>query len=206
MSLHLILGPMFSGKTSKLLEIYEKCVLSNISVLVINHSNDTRYSDDMLSTHNKKMIPCVFANELNDIFNNSGSEGDDINTGYYIISDLITKYDVILINEGQFFCDLYHWVKLIVESFGKKVYVCGLDGDSNRNKFGQMLDLIPICDKVTKLRSLCVICKNGTKAPFTLRTTSINREQVLIGSEDVYKPVCRKCYCYNTLSFNEEIV
>jgi len=41
-SLHLILGPMFYGKTSKILEIYEKCVLSNISVMVINHSSDIR--------------------------------------------------------------------------------------------------------------------------------------------------------------------
>ena len=205
MSLHLILGPMFSGKTSKLLEIYEKCVLSNISVLVINHSNDTRYSDDMLSTHNKKMIPCVFANKLNDIFNDSKSEFDERNSSY-TASNIVSRYDVILINEGQFFNDLYDWVKIIVEAFGRKVYVCGLDGDSNRNKFGQMLDLIPICDKVTKLRSLCVICKNGTKAPFTLRTTPSNNQQVLIGSEDVYKPVCRLCYSYNTVCFNEQIV
>jgi thymidine kinase len=59
-----------------------------------------------------------------------------------------------------------------------------------------MLDLIPISDKVTKLRSLCAICKNGTKAPFTLRTTSGN-EQILIGSDDCYKPVCRNCYLNN---------
>ena len=56
-----------------------------------------------------------------------------------------------------------------------------------------MLDLIPICDKVIKLRSLCSICKNGTKAPFTLRTTT-ESSQILIGSEESYKPVCRNCY------------
>ena len=204
MSLHLILGPMFSGKTSKILEIYEKCVLSNISVLVINHSNDKRYSDNMLSTHNKKMIPCVFANTLNELFNIPENDFQERNTLY--IDELITKYDVILINEGQFFSDLYNWVKFMVESFDKKIYVCGLDGDSNRNKFGQMLDLIPICDKVTKLRSLCVICRNGNKAPFTLRTSPANNEQVLIGSGDVYKPVCRICYDLNYLNFNEHIV
>lgn len=83
----------------------------------------------------------------------------------------------------------------MVEICNKKIYVCGLDGDSNRKRFGQMLDLIPISDKVTKLRSLCAICKNGTKAPFTLRITSGN-EQILIGSDDCYKPVCRNCYFY----------
>lgn len=179
MSLHVILGPMFSGKTSKLLEIYEQCVLSNISILVINHSSDLRYSDTMLSTHNKKMIPCKLVQHLEDI------------------PALDVAEDVILINEGQFFDDLYDWVKKLVEHHNKKIYVCGLDGDSNRNRFGQMLDLIPISDKVTKLRSLCSICKNGTKAPFTLRTTTNNNEQILIGSDDCYKPVCRNCYLSN---------
>jgi thymidine kinase len=179
MSLHVILGPMFSGKTSKLLEIYEQCILSNISVLVINHSSDTRYSDSMLSTHNKKMIPCRLVEHLQDIVNASEN--------------------VILINEGQFFDDLYDWVKMMVEQYNKTVYVCGLDGDSNRKRFGQMLDLIPICDKVTKLRSLCAICKNGNKAPFTLRTTTTSEEQILIGSDDCYKPVCRNCYFKNSM-------
>ena len=77
--------------------------------------------------------------------------------------------------------------------------MCGLDGDSNRKRFGQMLDLIPICDKVTKLRSLCAICKNGNKAPFTLRTTTTSEEQILIGSDDCYKPVCRNCYFKNSM-------
>lgn len=183
MSLHVILGPMFSGKTSKLLEIYEQCILSNISVLVINHSSDLRYSDNMLSTHNKKMIPCRFVNQLHEITNSEAQP--------------LTE-DVILINEGQFFDDLYEWVNVMVEQANKKIYVCGLDGDSNRKKFGQMLDLIPISDKVTKLRSLCAICKNGNKAPFTLRTT-MSDEQILIGSDECYKPVCRGCYLKNNM-------
>jgi thymidine kinase len=46
----------------------------------------------------------------------------------------------------------------------KKVYVCGLDGDFERKKFGSILDLIPLCDKVRKLTSLCSICRDGTPA------------------------------------------
>jgi len=132
------------------------------------------------------MIPCVLTSHL------------------YKLSDIESEYSkqlynshVILINEGQFFDDLYDWVVEMVEYHNKKIYVCGLDGDSNRKKFGQMLDLVPMSDKVTKLKSLCVICKNGTKAPFTLRTTSSD-EQILIGSEETYKPVCRNCYIYNS--------
>ena len=179
--LELILGPMFSGKTSKILDLYKQCEYSNSPVVVINHTSDKRYSETMLSTHDLKMIPCIQANNLFDLTVTDGST-----------SEQITKSKVILINEGQFFNDLYDWVLHMVECEKKEVYVCGLDGDFNRKKFGGILDLIPVCDKVVKLKSICSICRNGTKAIFSLRVTN-DTEQVLIGS-DCYKPVCRNCY------------
>ena len=51
--LELIIGPMFSGKTSRLVEIYNQCKFCNIKVSVINHSIDNRYDDNLLSTHDK---------------------------------------------------------------------------------------------------------------------------------------------------------
>ena len=62
----------------------------------------------------------------------------------------------------------------------------------NDKKFGSLLDLIPICDKVYKLRSLCAVCKNGTRAIFSKRLIDDDSQKV-IGS-DIYVPVCRKCY------------
>ena len=178
--LELILGPMFSGKTSKILDLYKQCEFSNIPVVVINHTSDKRYSETMLSTHDLKMIPCIQASSLCDAME------------ILEIKNKINDATVILINEGQFFNDLYEWTKMMVETNLKEIYICGLDGDFNRNKFVQILDLIPLCDKVTKLKSLCSMCKNGTKALFSLRVTE-EKEQVLIGS-DCYKPVCRACY------------
>jgi thymidine kinase len=173
--LEIILGPMYSGKSSRIVEIYKKCKFCNIPVTVINHIIDNRYDDTLLSTHDKIMIPCIQTNSLNDVWR----EHD------------IRESQVILINEGQFFEDLYAVVSDMVKS-GKQVYVCGLDGDFERNKFGQMLDLIPLCDTVTKLTSLCSVCKNGTKAIFSMRVTH-EKEQTLVGSDN-YKPVCRYCY------------
>ena len=77
-------------------------------------------------------------------------------------------------------------------SKNKKIYICGLDGDFNRNKFGTLLDLIPLCDKVNKLTAMCSLCKNGTPGIFSLRL-STETDQTIIGSEN-YIPVCRKCY------------
>ena len=165
---------MFSGKTSKLLEIYKQCKFCNIPVLVINFAEDQRYHNEMLSTHDQVMIPCTQTMELTSI-------------NY-------EDYDVILINEAQFFQDLDQVVKNMLKS-NKKVYLSGLDGDFKREKFGSLLDLIPLCDKVTKLTSLCGICKDGTPGIFSLRLTKED-QQKLIGSNN-YIPVCRKCYDSN---------
>ena len=56
--------------------------------------------------------------------------------------------------------------------------VVGLDGDSNREMFGDIVKLIPVCDSVRKLYGLCVRCKDGTKACFTKRLVD-NNEQFL---------------------------
>lgn len=178
--LEIILGPMFSGKTSKILELYKQCVFSNIPVVAINHSSDTRYSETMISTHDRQMIPCVQTDKLYNL-----AIDEEINRK-------LADCKVILINEGQFFEDLYEWVVEMVGQNKKEIYVCGLDGDFNRNKFGSILNLIPYCDKVHKLKSLCSMCKDGTKAIFSHRMSQ-ETQQVLIGS-DCYKPVCRKCY------------
>lgn len=178
--LEIILGSMFSGKTSRLVEIYKQCKFCNIPVLVVNHSCDNRYDDELLSTHDKVKIPCIKTNSLYEFWYK-----------YYLDNDNIKKAEVILINEGQFFSDLYEVVDDMLQK-GKKVYVCGLDGDFKRHKFGQMLDLIPLCDKVTKLTSLCSICKNGTPGIFSKRITT-EKEQTIVGSDN-YIPVCRICY------------
>jgi thymidine kinase len=74
----------------------------------------------------------------------------------------------------------------------KRVYISGLDGDFERKKIGQILDLIPLCDKVTKLTSICNKCKNGTPGIFSKRLTG-EKEQTVIGADN-YIPVCRECY------------
>ncbi len=169
---------MYSGKTSRLVEIYKQCNLCNIPVVVINHSIDTRYdSGDLLSTHDKIKIPCIKTTNLFDIIHN-----EDV---YFS--------KVILINEGQFFPDLYNFVEDMISSVNnKKVYICGLDGDFKKQKFGEILDLIPLCDKVTKLTSICSLCKNGNPGIFSKRISD-EKEQTLVGTDN-YIPVCRICY------------
>jgi len=200
--LELIIGPMYSGKTSKILEIYKQCEFCHIPVSVINHSLDKRYHTSLLSSHDKIMIPCFQASMLKELWNkkynsddntdnNTDNNSDNTNEEY----NALHQSNVILINEGQFFDDLFEIV-IDMLKHNKQIYICGLDGDFERKRFGQILELIPFCDKVTKLTSLCSICKNGTPAIFSLRITN-EKEQTVIGCEN-YIPVCRNCYDNNT--------
>lgn len=191
--LEIILGPMYSGKTSRLVEIYKQCKFCNIKVIVINHSIDNRYDDELMSTHDQIKIPCIKTEKLLDLWTENS---DDLETNVSFIPKieeklLVITSDVILINEGQFFGDLEEFVKKML-NHGKQIHVCGLDGDFQRKKFGQILDLIPLCDKVTKLTSLCSLCKNGTPGIFSKRITC-EKEQTVVGSDN-YIPVCRNCY------------
>ena len=76
---------------------------------------------------------------------------------------------------------------------GINVFIVGLDGDFNRNKFGEILDLIPYADTCTKIHSLCKICKDGTPGIFSKRINNC-KDQTQIGANDTYIPVCRQHY------------
>jgi len=191
--LELIIGPMYSSKTTTLVEVYNKCKFCNISVSVINHTIDDRYDEELLSTHDQIKIPCIKTDKLMNLWLDQSINILEHNICIPRIQEIfqINRSEVILINEGQFFPDLKEFVDKLLKT-EKKVYICGLDGDFERKKFGQILDLIPICDKVTKLTSLCSLCKDGSAGIFSMRLTK-ETEQTVVGSNN-YIPVCRKCY------------
>lgn len=173
--LEIIIGPMFSGKTSKLVSFYKHNKIAEIPTCVINYYEDTRYCESGMSTHDNITIPCVMASTITSIIENKS---------------LIEKTEAFIINEGQFFPDLFEGVKILLNKYKKRIYVCGLDGDFKMQKFGTILDLIPLCDKVEKLVAICTICKS--RAPFTKRLSN-ESEQKVIGSKN-YIPVCRSCH------------
>ena len=187
--LEIIKGPMFSGKTTRLMDIHKKYSFCDIKTMVINYAKDNRYSDEMLSSHDKVMIPCVKALQLKNIVDFTDKFTDTASHRY---GDFIES-KVILINEGQFFEDIVEWVTVAVEQYHKKVYICGLNSDFKRNKFGKWLDLEAISDNVVMLHSFCGHCKKRP-AIFSHRLTNENNLE-LIGS-DCYIPVCRACYNY----------
>ena len=173
----IILGCMFSGKSTEMIRRYNQYKAINKNILLINHLCDTRYGKNIVSSHNKVKIDCTSCKELLPL----------------IDTELFTASEIIMIEEAQFFPDLYKFCITSADKHHKHVILSGLDGDFKREPFGDILKLIPHSEEVVKLHAMCKQCNDGTFASFTKRITN-NKEQCLVGGLDHYIPVCRKHY------------
>jgi thymidine kinase len=191
-TLNIRVGPMYSGKSTWLNGELAELADKGLSSVKIRHSSDVRgdvhKSDAAGSTHNSgynslsSKVRVIIATKLRDI--------------------PLPREKVIGIDESQFFPDLLEVVTEWVEEKGKHVRVAGLDGDSDKRKFGQTLDLIPMCDEIIKLSASCRMCLDELKAadfhgnilaisgPFT-KCLVPKQGQTLVGGSDLYVPACR---------------
>lgn len=172
--LTVIIGCMFAQKTTELLRHIRRYRSIGFKVLVINYKHDTRYGESVIASHDLDTVPARAVENLSEI-----------------TEDTIKEYDVIVIDEGQFYSDLVDNVtKWVDEHQNLKVVVSGLDGDARRQPFGQILQLIPHAERVERLSSYCAVCRDGTAAHFSKRIVASDTT-VDIGAADKYIPVCR---------------
>lgn len=181
-SLDLIIAPMYAGKTTEIIRRLTIFHEMDMKVVYINSIKDSRTKDDnSFSTHNPTIKSIPFDSLKSETLNT-------IN---------VSKYEVIGLDEASFFRDLKEIVLKWVEKEKKIVIVAGLNGDYQRKPFGQLLDLVPFCDNITKLTPFCLSCKKEKNeirnALFTKRIVS-SAEKILIGDKEFYIPVCRQCF------------
>ena len=173
--LEIIIGCMFSGKSSEMIRRLKCQRAIGKKVLVINSTKDIRSVDDVIRTHDGTTFDCI----------------KSVNLFGAMYSGKFEAADVVAIDECQFFKGIGAFVEHALK-LGKHVILAGLDGDYQQNIFGELLWLIPLADNVTKLTALCMTCADGqTPGPFTKRICD-SMEQELVGAEESYKAVCRK--------------
>lgn len=191
--LDVIIGPMYSGKTDYLLRELNIFSIMGARVLYVNHSLDTR--GEVFSSHN----PLISSDALRKIDTKK----------VFDVAELIAAADdylVIGIDEAQFFNGLKDAVMHLVEEKGKRVLVAGLSGNYLREPFGDLIQLIPVCDRITKLSSCCSICakaKQIKQAHFSHRIHSEIKKDILVGAKDEYIPLCRECFIQTTKEIEE---
>jgi thymidine kinase len=168
----LIIGPMFAGKTSKLLSCMDRYRIAKKTTILVKYDKDTRYSADKIVTHNQHT-----------------STHNVISTAKLSnCIDELWKYNVVGIDEIQFFSE----IELVhsLANHGITVICAGLDGDFLGRPFGRVCELVPLAEKVTKLSAICIDC--SANAGFTSRISG-ETEQEVIGGADKYVARCRQC-------------
>jgi thymidine kinase len=195
------IGSMFGGKSTCLIaeitryiDIIKYCQFKK--PLLINSKIDDRDNSNVISSHSSSY--------------NGISKDIDIIAVKNLSEVNVNGYQVIGIDEAQFFSDLYETVVQWLKK-GKKIYFAGLVGDYKQNQFGDIHKLLPLVNDIKFCAAVCSDClseyiKNGSiltpeilstmKASFTKKISGKQNEgnnvQIDVGSEDKYRPSCRK--------------
>jgi thymidine kinase len=195
-SITLIVGPMFSGKTTELIRRLRVALVAGRSCCIVRPLLDNRWEASELNrtihTHHTshsqkgglddKEIPIYIQTSLLD---SSKSEHTPLNS-----------FDVIAIDEGQFFGDLAEGCTELARK-GAHIIVSALNGTFGQTGFPPVTALYPHCDKLIMLRAVCMSCRTR-EASFTTRISAQSSETseggfIDVGGEDKYRAVCRRC-------------
>ena len=164
---------MFSGKSTELIRRLKRYQIARYECLIIKYAKDKRYNSECIATHDQQTLHAINADRLGDLD--------------------ISNYDVIGIDEGQFFPDVVHFCESAANA-GKVVIVAALDGTYQKRGFGNFLELVPLAEHVIKLTAVCMLCFG--EGSYTKRISN-EKEVEVIGGAEKYMSVCRKCYRSN---------
>lgn len=176
--LSLIIGCMFAQKTTELLRRVRRYQSIGYKVLVANYVADTRYGTNRIASHDKEFEQAICVERL------------------ALLEDMVRSgtYQVLAIDEGQFFPDLFDKVTAWADELPIHIVISGLDGTSSRDPFGDILRLIPHAEEVERLSAFCAVCRDGTVAVYSQYVASFHKHDVLVGGAESYRPVCRTHY------------
>jgi len=175
--LWVISGPMFAGKTSELIRLYDRTIYANQKSVIVKPSLDNRYSDNEVATHdNKKRESFIITNieELSSIVEKESPEN-------------------VFVDEAQFFSSKIISVISDLRKIGINVY-CSLLNQTSEGKAFPFLDkredvsvLLVNADHIETLTAVCPVCgRNATK---TYKIESSGNE-VDVGGSNKYEPRC----------------
>jgi thymidine kinase len=176
---HLIVGPMYSGKSSHLIATVLRHRSIGVPVLVIKPTIDVRSGE--IGTHilGGTRIECVLIDPQH----------------WDVLWERPDYQEAVLVcvDEVQFFQDsIVDGLKRMLDD-NKRVYMYGLDGSAEQKSMWPLQEVVPLCNKVEKLNAMCTC---GMEAPFTVCDTPLPEDGVLVdaGESDVnYMSMCRKC-------------
>ena len=171
--IEVVCGSMFSGKTEELIRRLNRARIANQKVEIFKPAVDTRYDEEDVVSHNANAVK---SNPVQ-------------NASQILFYD--QDFEVVGIDEAQFFDDELISVCNELANRGKRVIVAGLDMDYLGKPFGPIPQLMASAEYVTKVHAICMRC--GNLASYSHRLIE-NDKLVVLGETDEYEPLCRSCF------------
>ena len=185
-------GTMNSGKTIEILKVAHNYEEQGKPVVIMTSALDTRDGFGMVSSRIGMRREAVAIEDETDIF------------GY--IEKMEPKPYCVLIDEAQFL-RRHHVYDLarVVDELKVPVMAFGLKNDFRNELFEGSKHLLLLADKIDEVKTICQYCSK--KATMVLRTSDgqpvYEGEQIQIGGNESYIPVCRHHY-FNPLLEEKE--
>lgn len=184
MSIEVITGGMFSGKTEELLRRCRRADYAKMNTLLIKPAVDNRYAEKAVVSHSGTRYPSALVSSAGQVWSILvEAENND------------QRYDIVAFDEAQFLEDLPEVCnKLAGPSYRHRVIVAGLDMNSDGEPYLNMARLMAMAESVTKLHAICVRC--GNEASFSHYKGTKDGDDVLIGGSEAYEALCRPCFTF----------
>lgn len=176
-------GTMNSGKTIEILKVAHNYEEQGKGVVIMTSALDTRDGFGVISSRIGMKRKAIAIAEDTDIFR--------------FIQEMPEKPYCVLIDEAQFL-SRHHVYDLarVVDELNVPVMAFGLKNDFRNELFEGSKYLLLLADKIDEIKTICQFCSK--KATMVLRTTNgkpvYEGEQIQIGGNETYIPVCRKHY------------
>lgn len=180
--IEVICGSMFSGKTEELIRRLKRAGFANQRVVTFKPVIDNRYDAEKVVSHDRNIIASY-----------------PVEHSSYIL-ELCNDYDVIGVDEAQFFDMELISIAQEIALRGKRIILAGLDMDFRGIPFGPIPGLLAVAEYITKVHAICPHC--GNLATHSYRKTNDNAT-VMVGADEEYEPRCRVCFNMgNIIDFN----
>jgi thymidine kinase len=185
MSIELILGTMYDGKTKELIKRAVELKAKGLRVLACKPSVDTRHI--YIKAHNGEELPSTNVSDAWDVF-----------SLFQATVGSAFEAKVMVIDDAQFLDSELSIVAETLARQGIHVVIAGLNANFRGEPWPPIVTLAALADKVTKVsESRCNCC--GAPASFPQRIVDgrlayYNEPLVLVGAEETYEARCRKCF------------
>ena len=176
----LYLGPMFSGKTTRLLSSIERHSFRKENVVCFKPQIDGRYSKDEIVTHSGSKIKAYCVKNYKEI--------------QQFIDEMKEVPEVVAVDEAFMIEGCGEYLSQMFVASNITIYVSSIELSANLKPFSEIKSMMPFATKIEKCASICASCYDDAQLTYRKSTKPLSVGDISVGGEEDYEPRCWNCH------------